>query len=93
MEAQDRAEWERIRWQTCYLLQPHLSKNKTLRPTDLLRFDWEKDTSDIDIDDFLYGGVVFLGWDTPIGPLYVGYGITDKGQDDGRFYLFLGKTF
>ena len=50
-------------------------------------------TSDIDIDDFLYGGVVFLGWDTPIGPLYVGYGITDKGQDDGRFYLFLGKTF
>jgi hypothetical protein len=37
-----RMEWERCRWQTCYLLQPHTGKGKKIKPTDLIRFDWDK---------------------------------------------------
>ena len=34
---------------------------------------------------------VFLGLDTPIGPVYLGTGFEDKGSE--AFYLFLGRTF
>lgn len=37
-----RDNWERTRWLACALLQPHMRKGKKLRPTDLLRFPWEK---------------------------------------------------
>lgn len=37
-----RMEWERCRWQTCYLLQPHTGKGKKIKPTDLIKFDWDK---------------------------------------------------
>ena len=32
---------------------------------------------------------LFLGVDTPIGPLYLGYGRTASGIDSG--YLYLGR--
>lgn len=34
---------------------------------------------------------IFLGLDTLLGPVYIGAGINDDGQD--AFYLFLGRTF
>ena len=37
-----REAWEMTRWQACALLQPHMSKGKKLRPSDLIRFPWEK---------------------------------------------------
>jgi NTE family protein len=36
-------------------------------------------------------GSVFLGIDTPLGPLYIGYGIAEGGHDSG--YLRLGQVF
>lgn len=37
----------------------------------------------------LYAGSLLLGVDTPIGPLYLGYGHANKGFDS--FYVFLGR--
>lgn len=45
----------------------------------------------IDVDEFRYGGTVYLGADTPIGPLFLGYGYTDGGRD--RWYLAIGDHF
>jgi len=36
------AEWERIRWQTTLLLQPHAKKGSRLTPEKLAVFPWEK---------------------------------------------------
>jgi hypothetical protein len=41
-EAQDRAEWERVRWLATIGLQPHLKKGSKMKPTDLVEFSWEK---------------------------------------------------
>ena len=37
-----RNDWERTRWSTCLLLNIQLPKNKSIKPTDLMKFDWEK---------------------------------------------------
>ena len=37
----------------------------------------------------LYSAALMLGVDTPLGPLYLGYGRSNKGFDS--FYLFLGR--
>ena len=37
-----RSDWERTRWSTCLLLNIQLPKNKSIKPTDLIEFDWEK---------------------------------------------------
>jgi NTE family protein len=42
-------------------------------------------------DSTILSGSVFLGFDTPIGPLYVGYGIAET--DDASVYLSLGPRF
>lgn len=52
---------------------------------------WSK-RSDVDIDDLLFGGGVFIGVDTILGPLYLGYGHTEGNKED-QVYLFLGQTF
>lgn len=51
---------------------------------------WQ-DSSDIGFDDTIFASSVFIGADTPIGPLYLGYGHNDTG--DGSLYLFLGPLF
>ena len=35
-------EWERVRWSTILLLNIQLPKGKTLKPKDLVEFEWEK---------------------------------------------------
>jgi NTE family protein len=50
---------------------------------------WQ-DSGDI-FNDSIVAGSAFIGADTPIGPVYLGYGHTDSG--DGSLYLFLGPLF
>ena len=50
---------------------------------------WEN-RSDIDIDDGLFAGSLFLGANTMLGPLFFGYGHAEGGA--GSFYLYLGPV-
>ncbi|QYK01098.1 patatin-like phospholipase family protein [Shewanella psychrotolerans] len=45
----------------------------------------------VSFDDLIYGGSLYLGTDTPIGPAAVGYGWTDDGEN--TVFLFLGKNW
>ena len=38
----EKMEWERCRWQTTLLLNIQLPKNKNVKPTELIEFDWDK---------------------------------------------------
>lgn len=38
-------EWERSRWIATVLLSPNVKKGKTLKPKDLVEFEWEKPKS------------------------------------------------
>ncbi len=51
---------------------------------------WE-DKDDIDMDSLMAAGSLFLGVDSFLGPLYLGYGLAEHGQSS--FYFFLGRTF
>ena len=42
-------------------------------------------------DELLYGGTAFFGAETPIGPLFMGYGYTEGGRS--RWYLAIGDHF
>lgn len=46
------------------------------------------DRDDIDLESMLLSGSVFLGMDTFIGPIYVGYGLTEGGEQAA--FLFVG---
>lgn len=50
---------------------------------------------DVPHDDWIWAGSVFAGWDSPFGPLYLGYGQSqsDFGTRPYRFYLALGQLF
>ena len=50
---------------------------------------WEN-RSDMSFDDALFGGSLFLGSNTPIGPVYFGWGNSEKS--DGTFYVSLGAV-
>jgi NTE family protein len=47
--------------------------------------------SDFSINDLIYSGLVALGVDSPLGPVYVGYGRSENNQSS--FYLKLGRIF
>lgn len=51
---------------------------------------WE-DRGDISWDSGIAAGSLFLGADTPLGPLYLGYGHAEQGRNSG--FMYLGKTF
>ena len=42
----------------------------------------------LSLSDGIYAGALWLGWDTPIGGIYVGYGAADTG--DSTLYLKVG---
>jgi NTE family protein len=67
-------------------------------PTDTYlagRYDigaiWEVPNLIIESSDFFYGSGVWLGFDTLIGPLLIGYG--KKAGDKGLLYFSLGYDF
>ena len=51
---------------------------------------WQ-DSDDISFDDTITAGSLFLGFDTPIGPLYTGYGAADS--DEKSLFIYLGPRF
>lgn len=51
---------------------------------------WQHST-DISFGNTITGGSVFLGVDTPIGPLYFAYGQSNNGEHS--FYIYLGPRF
>jgi NTE family protein len=51
---------------------------------------WQSPT-DLSLNDLIYSGVVALGIDSPLGPVYVGYGRSEDSQSS--FYLKLGRIF
>jgi hypothetical protein len=46
----EQQEWQRIRWQTTLLLNIQLPKNKTMKPTDLIEFDWDEKGKEVDFE-------------------------------------------
>jgi hypothetical protein len=46
-ESEIKTSWEQTRWLGAIMLQPHLGKGKSLKLTDLIRFEWEGDTKPI----------------------------------------------
>ena len=51
---------------------------------------WAK-RSDISASDSIFGGSFWAGVSTPVGPVYVGYGRAEGGED--AFYVVLGRVF
>ena len=51
---------------------------------------WD-DSDDISFASGIWGGALFVGVDTVLGPLYLAYGISEGGQSAG--YFFLGPIF
>jgi NTE family protein len=49
------------------------------------------DRDDAAFDSLIFGGSLFLGLDTYLGPLYLASGFAESGER--AFYLFLGRTF
>ncbi|HEX7237519.1 MAG TPA: patatin-like phospholipase family protein [Gammaproteobacteria bacterium] len=47
--------------------------------------------SDVASSDSILGGSLWAGVDTPVGPVYVGYGLAEGGED--AFYISLGRVF
>jgi NTE family protein len=47
--------------------------------------------ADVSFSSLRYSGSVFLGADTPIGPVYLAYGHSDDGQ--GAVYFYLGNPW
>ncbi len=49
---------------------------------------WER-RRDFDVDDLIYAGSLYLGVDTPLGPIFLGYGRADSGRS--AVYLNFGS--
>lgn len=49
------------------------------------------DKTDINLNDLIYSGSIYLGTDTELGPAAFGIGLSDKGEH--AIYLFIGKNF
>ena len=48
-------------------------------------------SDEIELNDLLWNSSVLVGADTPLGPLYLSYGFTEKTR--GVFYIYLGRKF
>jgi len=51
---------------------------------------WDKDEN-IEFNNLRLAGSVFIGYDTPFGPFYLGFGHADGGNN--AVYFYLGRTF
>lgn len=51
---------------------------------------WEQH-KDISVDNSITAGSVFLGWDTPIGPVYLAYGHAEGGHN--TVYMLIGQPW
>jgi hypothetical protein len=46
----EKSEWERVRWSTTLLLNIHLGKGKSIKPIDLIEFEWDKKNIKVNYD-------------------------------------------
>jgi NTE family protein len=46
---------------------------------------------DVEVSDLVYSGTVFVGVETLLAPIYVGWGRAEAGHDE--FYVFIGRPF
>jgi NTE family protein len=51
---------------------------------------WDRQ-SQIGFDNLVYAGSLFLGVDTPIGPLFLAWGRANTSEN--TFYLYLGNPY
>jgi NTE family protein len=51
---------------------------------------WQN-TDSVDLDELRPSGTVYVGLDTALSPVYVGYGLTEGGNS--QYYLFVGRIF
>ena len=51
---------------------------------------WQ-DIDDIEFNNLITAGSLFIGLDTFIGPLYIAYGVAENNKSS--FYFYLGKVF
>jgi NTE family protein len=51
---------------------------------------WQ-DVGEAAFSDLRYSGTLFVGADTPFVPVYLGFGVADRGANS--FYLFVGQAF
>ena len=51
---------------------------------------WQ-DKDDIDFDSLIASGSLFVGVDSILGPIYLGYGLAEDNKNS--FYFYLGKVF
>jgi NTE family protein len=51
---------------------------------------WQ-DTDDISFDSFIPAGSAFIGLDSLLGPVYIGYGYAEEGRS--AWYFYLGRGF
>jgi NTE family protein len=51
---------------------------------------WQR-RDDVDLGRLQAGGSLFLGAESPFGPVYLAAGLAEGGEK--AFYLYLGKTF
>ena len=49
-QLRDRSDWERTRWQTCYLLNIQLPRGKQIKLKDLINFDWDSKDTKVDYE-------------------------------------------
>jgi NTE family protein len=49
------------------------------------------DEKDITFNSLIPAGSAWLGLDTPLGPIYIAYGVAEGGRD--AFYFYLGRGF
>jgi NTE family protein len=49
------------------------------------------ESNDVAADDLIYAGSLFIGADTPLGPLYLGVGVAENNEQ--ALYLQLGQVF
>lgn len=64
---------------------------KTYVGASLERGNVWQNSKDVSFGNTITAGSVFLGVDTPIGPLYLTYGHANTG--DYSFYIYLGPRF
>ena len=47
----EKQQWERIRWQTWVLMQPHVKSGTMNSPDKFIRFEWDKKDLRIELTD------------------------------------------
>tara|TARA_R110000796_G_scaffold153325_3_gene269859 strand:+ start:216 stop:437 length:222 start_codon:yes stop_codon:yes gene_type:complete len=53
LQEHEQSEWERTRWLACCMLQPHAKKGRKLKPSDLMKFPWDKKEKETTADEMM----------------------------------------